>query len=834
MTIKYGGVIVIMKKRIYVILFMLVLSSFVFISCNKSEQYVLEEINLGFQKEEFNWQYNFKTTDEEIVKRADAICNGEIYVESVFQEPYICNIEQIDWDVVFSESPGTFMLYLQALNPVSYLTQAYYITDDDKYLDIAREIIEQWIQYKEKVESADNPYLWYDHGTAIRSNNLIYFLFAYTEIGGGGNKEFYNRVMNILNEHGEHLSNEEEYFKNHNHGIFQDQALIYLAYFLDNECSDDWLSLAKTRVEEQKEYAFSKEMVHVENSPAYQQGVTELFYQIAEFLKSQGDDFGIQLYADISKSLEFMAWAIKPNGVLAEIGDTSSIEGEKKTDYGMNKYGNNHLIYAATLGNEGEKPNELSVVYPESGYYFGRNSWEEIDYSAATWTMFKAGYISKTHKHADDLSFMLYSKGYDILVDSGWYNYMSGNKYRDYFVSAKAHNTVIVDGRSYSPTVENNYKTGIFSYSVGDNWDEVIAYNNMYEGVQIDRHFYYGGDVIVLVDNIKSDIKHEYSQLFQLSEYMTIENSDDKELVAAIGDSGYKLRIRQFGQIPSLSVINGNGGSAEYGYLSRVMNKVQDINTLKYDIIGDNVTLVTVLSIEDAEGNVQVGKKNALCDYSRIYYNVSEQSIEFESNDGNLICEWEERQRPTFENIEIEVHDDEITLLNNIDNSEKWSYAWYLTDMESANVLEKSSYSESNEINFKIEKDGIYIIKAYMRVNKGNERTSEVVAVIRKKDNMIMDITEEFPYLNLEYLGHNVEKIKDDTYKFSVYYNYFWNTSIAWYIYKDGGSYGYEQTNNVNFIEYHFSEPGSYTVMYYLRTPNGDNEFWNFEEIVID
>lgn len=822
-----------MKKCLYIVF--LILCSIMFTACSKQEQSIsVKELNPGFPKEEFNWEYNFKTTDEEIVKRADAICMGEIYVESVFPEPYICNIAQIDWDITFSESLGTFMLYLQALNPVSYLTQAYYINGDSKYLDIAQSIIEQWIQYKEERKSTDNPYLWYDHGTAIRSNNLIYFLLAYT--GGGYDEEFYNKVISILNEHGEHLANEEEYFENHNHGIFQDQALIYLAYFLNNKYSGDWISTAEFRIENQKEYAFSQEMVHVENSPAYQMGVTELFYQVAEFLKSQGDDFGSQLYDDVSNSLEFMAWATKPNGVLAEIGDTSSIEGKQKTDYGMDKFGNEHLVYAATLGDKGEKPDDLSAVYPKSGYYFGRNYWgmEDTDPTAATWTMFKAGYLSKTHKHADDLSFMLYSKGYDIFVDPGWYNYMSGSKYRDYFVSAKSHNTLIVDGRTYSPTVENSYKTGIFSYNLGENWDEVTAYNNMYGGVQIDRHFFYGGDVIVLIDNIKSDSIHEYSQLFQLSEHMTIESSCDTELVAAVGDSGFKLRIRQMGDIPSLNIINGNGGSSEYGYLSRVMNKVQDINTLKFDICGDNVTLVTVISVENSDGKVLASKKNALCDYNSMDYNVSDQSIGFGTDDGKLTCTWKERQRPAFDKIDIEISDNEIMLQNNVSNAEMWNYAWYLTDVGSAAALEKSPYSESNKINFKIKEDGIYTVKAYMRAKEGNERTSKVVAAIQKKDDIIVDITEEVPYLNLEYSGHDIEKVKEDTYKFSVHYNYFGNTSIAWYIYKDGGSYAFEKTNNVNFIEYHFTEPGSYTVMYYLRTPNGDNEFWNFGEIVIN
>jgi len=188
-----------MKKYVYIIL--LVLNSIMFTACGKQEQLISDETSLEFYRDVFNWEYNFKTTDEEIVKRADAICRGEIYVEAMFPDPYLCNIDQIDWDIIFSESPGTFMLYLQALNPVSYLTQAYYINDDNKYLDTAQRIIEQWIQYKEKRGSANNPYLWYDHGTAIRSNNLIYFLIAYSE-KEGYDKEFYDKGKKAQNHNG--------------------------------------------------------------------------------------------------------------------------------------------------------------------------------------------------------------------------------------------------------------------------------------------------------------------------------------------------------------------------------------------------------------------------------------------------------------------------------------------------------------------------------------------------------------------------------------------------------------------------------------------------------
>lgn len=787
--------------------------------------------HFGFDQNSYNWKYNFGVTDAVIEELADAILRGEIYVDSSIVEPYICELENIDWNVNFSQSPGTFQLYLQALNPTAYLVQAYYINNNIEYLNAARQIIESWMSYKESYGSEKNPYLWYDHGTAIRTNNLIYFLLAYVN-SQQYDPDFCNQIVQLLEEHGQHLSNEAEYFENHNHGIFQDQALIYVAYFLNNSQSPEWLSLAKERVVAQKEHAFSSEMVHVENSPGYQMGVTELFYQISNFLMMQGDEFGEDLFVNVSDSLEFMAWVIKPNGILAEIGDTNSIKGVlTKVDYTLEKYNDEHLLYSSTLGQAGQAPEKISTIYPESGYYFGRSSWSSDDYSQSTWTMFKAGFSSRTHKHADDLSFMLYSKGYDILVDPGWYNYMSGSPYRDYFISSNAHNTVIVDGKSYSPTEENSYKTGIYSYNLENEWDEVIAYNNMYDGVQINRHLLYGGDAIVIIDDIVSDKEHVYSQLFHLSEYMTVESANDDEVVAAIGDSGYKLRIRQLTNDSVLNIVNGTQENAEYGFISRVMNDLEYIDTLKWNIRGGNVEFITVLTIEDTEGNVLVGKNKQLSN-SKVLLDEEDHKVTFETSNGESILHWEDKENYSFANITKSIDGNVVTLENTPENVESWNYAWYLINKDSAEVVERISYSEDNSARFTIETEGTYFVKAYMRSANGKERASEIIYALKYENNELIDITYEFPFLNLEYMGNKIDKIDDNTWRFTVNYNYSWDTSISWYIYKDGGFYSSERTENINYREYQFTEPGSYTVMYYLRTSNGDNEFWNFEQVI--
>jgi len=54
------------------------------------------------------------------------------------------------------------------------------------------------------------------------------------------------------------------------------------------------------------------------------------------------------------------------------------------------------------------------------------------------------------HGHADALSFTVRAFGTDLLVDPGTYDYFSYPKWREYFRSTRAHNTLVVDGRNQS------------------------------------------------------------------------------------------------------------------------------------------------------------------------------------------------------------------------------------------------------------------------------------------------------------------------------------------------------------------------------------------------
>lgn len=439
--------------------------------------------------------------------------------------------------------------------------------------------------------------------------------------------------------------------------------------------------------------------------------------------------------------------------------------------------------------------------------------------------MFKSGYTSKTHKHADDNSFMLYSKGYDLFVDPGWYNYTTGDRYRDYFNSALAHNTVIVDGKSYSPTVENSHKVGIYDYGKEENYDYVIGYNDMYDGVMIDRYYYNLGDAIIIHDNIISNEEHTYSQLFHASEFMQLVQSNNSEALFKLANTDFNVRIRQIFGDTTLNVIRGDFDKETFGYISRKINHIDQINTLKFDVKATNTNLVTLITIEDENGNVQ-NINNISFDYSNNKFDID--------GENTYSISLTERPRISNDNITVSQENNKFEFTNNCVN-ENFMYAWYVIDSDKNEVVEKFDYSYENNIKYEFNKKGNYFIRSYIKNEKGQKKW-DIIAKISYDDEKgeWKNVSHDYPYLSLHYKGHNYEQLTRNQYKFKVDYDYSLNSSIRWYIYRNGIYYDVVELKNNNELEYTFNEPGTYTILYYLKTQEKNNEFWNFPIINID
>jgi len=152
-------------------------------------------------------------------------------------------------------------------------------------------------------------------------------------------------------------------------------------------------------------------------------------------------------------------------------------------------------------------------------------------------------------------------------------------------------------------------------------------------------------------------------------------------------------------------------------------------------------------------------------------------------------------------------------------------------------VIHKIGFS--NESAFTYDLSGLtgdLFIKGYVRSKEYSQRKSWIAGALiydSESQQYYVDQLEKYPHLNFDYQGHHIEQTGVKTYRFVLDYDYSWATTQRWYVYRNGSYYTVLQTKNQPILEYEFTEPGEYTVSYYLRTANGDYEFWDFDVISI-
>ncbi|MDU5141607.1 MAG: alginate lyase family protein [Paenibacillus dendritiformis] len=797
--------------------------------------------DFGFTINEFNLgkEYLLAVKPEVYIEYAEKIMDGQLIVFTIskrFVDGFLkYDINEFDWGVQTTQSPNSFQMNLQGLSMLVPLCAAYLLKVNEsgetasKYLYRAIKIFYSWLDYSNNVFSVDNPYLWNDHAVALRTENIIFFALSVIR-ECYSNKQLINDIKVTLVKQGLFLYDDQNYFKRNNHGIFQDRALIYCACFInDRDNSKAWVEKAKIRLKDQKDFAFNNENVHVENSPGYHVIVMQLFKQIAEFLVQFDDEFGMNLYEDVVKAAEFMVYMLKPNGRMAEVGDTDgSLSAYLQLAQDKDLFHNPRLTYAATRGIRGESPTSNVGIFKRSGYYIYREHWCNERMEESTWLLFKSGYSSRSHKHSDDLSFMLYTKGYDVFIDPGWFNYMWGNKYREYLTSSRAHNTIVVDGQSYSTTDENNYKTGILIFKKGTIYDYILGFNDAYQGVKIDRHFYrIGSNAILLFDNIKSSENHTYSQMFHLLPSTKIITNNENEILLKVSNNCF-VRIKQLIGKPKLFTYTGDFQNSDYGYISRGFNHIDSTNCLKFDFHGRNCDLITLITIENEKGNTS--------DYKD--FNFDPVSKLFSFKQGNNLWQFELKDRTRFDISKIlitELKNNSFHIVNQSEAPEGTQYAWYLIEQSTKETVFKTVYMNENSIILDIpntNSEKVYLLKAYMRSSL-YQRKQEIVGKFQMNS-----VSMKYEFITPKRYGlrinsKRIEQTGERTYRFIVDYDYSFNIRIQWLIYKNGGAKESIFIDNSGLFEYSFPEKGVYAVMFYFRTSGGDNEFYCFPEIEI-
>lgn len=388
------------------------------------------------------------------------VCGGQLI--ALLQPP-------ISW--VLPSRSHTF--HLNAWEPISQLLAGFDRFRQRRYFETAYCAVLDWIsQHQEPAfeiktyEQLDlllgqrEDFVWYDMGVGLRCYRIAYLLDMAARDPAVPDNEIRQLIL-ALYFHNEALSRQKFFRGHNNHGIYQALGQLAAAKrFIYLPEMSEYASLAASRLNRLVADHVFRSGVHKEHSPGYHYLVSRSLIAAKQAgLVTDGTFLNV-----LDAMEQVLSWMIMPDGKLAPIGDTDP-ETVRHSNRSSIPFSDPHLVYLVSNGRFGTSPLSGVVAFMDAGYAFARvPSRPHQPLHEWTYLAQVAGFHSRTHKHADHLSFIWHDRGRLVLTDAGRYEYLGrtdpnsalaqdGFWYSDpkriFVESTCAHNTVQIDGRNF-------------------------------------------------------------------------------------------------------------------------------------------------------------------------------------------------------------------------------------------------------------------------------------------------------------------------------------------------------------------------------------------------
>lgn len=470
----------------------------------------------------------------------------------------------IDWEQVDELANRKIAYQLNGFKFIAPFFKAYEETRDVGYVDYATQQMLSW------VEAHPNPYEgtewgWHDDATARRVFYLTLALVLWEDVM---EPRDYQVLRESLEEQVDLLTTDEFYTFNHNHGMFQDQAMVLYALALEQgNRQKELLALAKERTGSYFEDSVASDGVHQEHSPSYHYGIARNIDWFALAYQSASPSFSTQLRELSDRMANYATHLVMPDLNTPSIGDSA----RQVRCYQGWMEDNPFYRYALTGGEEGIRPEETSVVFKEGGYGIMRSSWEDSA-ETGTWMMLAAATHSGVHKHNDDLNVLLYHKG-DLFVEAGSRNYDYQNPFTNYTYQSYAHNVMLVDENPFRmgenlPSIDEVAKeTGIVEAELEGDVHWIKGIQKRYKGVEQVRTLTYDRlqQTVVIKDEVQT-FKNETSLrfLYHLAEGIEVEEIENGWILSRQGEPVATVTVRGTGSLTLSSVYGAGDGTSPY------------------------------------------------------------------------------------------------------------------------------------------------------------------------------------------------------------------------------------------------------------------------------
>ncbi len=417
--------------------------------------------------------------------------------------------------------------FVWEINRMTFLPKIclnYMKTGNREYLALFENIITSW--------NNDNPYLigvnWYSN---IEINIRLINWFICWEILQAHelideDSEFKNFVNTqwfpaiYLHCHYS-FHNPSKYSSANNHLISEHAGLFIATSLWSFHKSSHWNKIAKKGLEKEILKQHSSNGINKEEAAEYIQFITDFFLLSFIVGDANGNKFSPDYAGMLKKIMTYILNFTDMQGHFPQYGDEDDgrviILEENQEAYNNFKslltsayllFGDLKFLTKAYFENDyknillfGKKkvntlkaldvPDEgpKSVFYPDEGHFLCKKRGRDFKEIYMHIDGAPLGFLSiAAHGHADALSFILKIDGNDFLVDSGTYTYHTGIKWRKYFISTLAHNTITINSKNQAmnagPTLWlNHYRTRVLKSNTDNSKDFVKIQHNGYRNI---------------------------------------------------------------------------------------------------------------------------------------------------------------------------------------------------------------------------------------------------------------------------------------------------------------------------------------------------------------
>jgi hypothetical protein len=301
------------------------------------------------------------------------------------------------------------------------LLAAYRATGREEFFDMARDVILGWASY-ERGALLPRGELWGDHAISERALALADFWTTYRH-HSRYDPDVAETLFVFAARSGRFLADPAFFYRLSNHGIMQNLALWHLSLaFPSIPESHQYSQLASDRLGQMMNFYINEEGFVLEHSPGYQKTGVQFLSMAFRYMTLLGMEVPREWQQKYEKAKEVYARLRRPDGSLPMIGDT---EGGFDLPGPLVTVSDGEGLFGPLL-QRAEWVHPISDLYPIAGYSLWWNGLrsEDLSQTVVAWSYFP-GFA---HKHADEMSVLLWARGQTWWTNVGYWPYGSNER----------------------------------------------------------------------------------------------------------------------------------------------------------------------------------------------------------------------------------------------------------------------------------------------------------------------------------------------------------------------------------------------------------------------